>query len=183
MAEQFDGVHVDAGFGGSHIDGRADNVGFAQRFRQGADEQLFGGGHGFGHECGVAADQVDADLLRRMVKRMRNFHEIVRRFARACADQGNRGDGDALIDDRNAVVAFDGLASGYEILGIRGDLVVDVVADFVDAVGRAVQQADAHGDGAHVELLLLDHLVGLVDLHDIQHGFSLRLVRFVASIT
>ena len=183
VAEQFDGVHVDAGFGGSHIDGRADNVGFAQRFRQGADEQLFGGGHGFGHECGVAADQVDADLLRRMVKRMRNFHEIVRRFARACADQGNRGDGDALIDDRNAVVAFDGLASGYEILGIRGDLVVDVVADFVDAVGRAVQQADAHGDGAHVELLLLDHLVGLVDLHDIQHGFSLRLVRFVASIT
>jgi len=183
VAEQFDGVHVDTGFGGSHVDGRADDVGFAQRFRQGADEQLFGGGHGLGYERGVAADQVDADLLRRMVKCMRDFHEIVRRFTRACADQGNRGDGDALIDDRNAVVAFDGFAGGYEILGVRGDFVVDVVADFVNAVGRAVQQADAHGDSAHVELLLLDHLVGLVDLHDIQHGFSLRLVRFVASIT
>lgn len=42
--------------------------------------------------------------------------------------------------------------------------VVDVVADFVDAVGCAQSsRLDAHGDGAHVELLLLDHLVGLVD--------------------
>ena len=183
VAEQLDGVHVDAGFGGSHIDRRADNVGFAQRLRQGADEQLFSRGHGLGYECRVAADQVDADLLRRTVKRMRNFHEVLRALARACADQGNRGDGDALVDDRNAVVAFDGLASRYEILGIRGDLAIDVLTDLVDAVGRAVQQADAHGNSAHVELLLLDHLVGLVDLHDIQHGFSLRLVRFVASIT
>ena len=75
------------------------------------------------------------------------------------------------------------IIGGAVAIKFGGDFVVDVVADFVDAVGRAVQQADAHGDGAHVELLLLDHLVGLVDLHDIQHGFSLRLVRFVASIT
>ena len=173
MAEQFDRVHVDAGLGGADVHGRADDVGLGESLRQGADEQLLGRGHGLGNECGVAADQVNADLLRRTVKRMRNFHEIVRRFARACADQGNRGDGDALIDDRNAVVAFDGLAGGNEVLGIGGDLAVDVVAGLVDIVRGAVEQRDAHGDGADVELLLLDHLIGLVDLHDVQHGLFL----------
>ena len=139
VAEQFDGVHVDAGFGGAHVHGGANDVGFGQGLRQGADEHLLSRGHGLGHERGVAANQVDADLLRRMVKRMRDFHEIVRRFTRACADQGNRGDSDALVDDRDAEIAFDGLAGGHEVLGVRGDLVVDVLADLVDAVGCAIQ--------------------------------------------
>lgn len=48
------------------FDGRADDVGFrTSALRQGADEQLLGQGHGLGHERGVAADQVDADLLGR----------------------------------------------------------------------------------------------------------------------
>ena len=183
VAEQFDGVHVDAGFGGAHVHGGANDVGFGQGLRQGADEHFLSRGHGLGHERGVAANQVDADLLGRAVERVRDLDEILGALAGACADQGNRGDSDALVDDRDAEIAFDGLAGGHEVLGVHGDLVVDVLADLVDAVGCAIQQADAHGDGAHVELLLLDHLVGLVDLHDIQHGFSLRLVRFVASIT
>ena len=61
-----------------------------------------------------AADQVDADLLRRRSSAWR-FHEILARFAGAGADQGDRGDGDALVDDRDAVVAFDGFAGGYEV--------------------------------------------------------------------
>ena len=169
VAEQFDGIHVDTGFGGAHVDGRAYDVGFGQRLRQGADEHLLGRGHGLRHERGVAADQIDADLLGRPVERVRDLHEVVGALAGAGADQRDRGDGDALVDDRDAVIAFDGLAGRHEILGIGGDFVVDVVADGIDVIGRAIQQADAHGDGAHVELLLLDHLVGLVDLHDIQH--------------
>ena len=183
VAEQFDGVHVDAGFGGAHVHGGAHDVGFGKRLRQGTDKHLLGRGHGLGHERGVAANQVDADLLGSTVERVRDFDEVLGALAGACAHQRDRSDGDTLIDDRDAVVAFDGLAGGHEILGIRGDLVVDVLADLVDAVGGAVQQADAHGDGAHVELLLLDHLVGLVDLHDIQHGFSLRLLGFEDSVT
>ena len=91
MAEQFDGVHVDAGLGGAHVHGGAHDVRFAQRLRQGADEQLLGRGHGLGYERGVAADQVDADLLGRTVKRMRNFHEIVRRSCRSLRRPGKSG--------------------------------------------------------------------------------------------
>ena len=173
MAEQFDRVHVDAGLGGADVHGRADDVGLGKGLRQGADEQLLGRGHGLGDECGVAADQVDADLLGRLVKRVGDLDEVLARLAGAGTDQRDRGDGDALVDDRDAVVAFDGLAGGNEVLGIGSDLAVDVAAGLVDIVRGAVEQRDAHGDGANVELLLLDHLIGLVDLHDVQHGLFL----------
>ena len=173
VAEQFDRVHVDAGLGGTDVHGRADDVGLGKGLRQGADEQLLGRGHGLGDECGVAADQVDADFLGCLVKRVGDLDEVLARLAAAGADQRDRGDGDALVDDRDAVVAFDGLAGGNEVLGIGSDLAVDVVAGLVDIVRGAVEQRDAHGDGADVELLLLDHLIGLVDLHDVQHGLFL----------
>ena len=174
VAEQFDRVHVDAGLGGTDVHGRADDVGLGKGLRQGADEQLLGRGHGLGDECGVAADQVDADFLGCLVKRVGDLDEVLARLAGAGTDQRDRGDGDALVDDRDAVVAFDGLAGGNEVLGIGSDLAVDVVAGLVDIVRGAVEQRDAHGDGADVELLLLDHLIGLVDLHDVQHGVSFR---------
>ena len=40
-----------------------------------------------------------------------------------------------LIDDRNAVVAFDGFAGGYEILGVRGDFVVDGASTIASSLG------------------------------------------------
>ena len=169
VAEQFDGIHVDTGFGGAHVDGRAYDVGFGQRLRQGADEHLLGRGHGFGDERRVSADQVHADLLGRAVERVREFDEVLGGLAGAGADERDRGDGDALVDDRDAVVAFDGLAGGDQILGVGGDLAVDVVGDHVHVGVGAVEQRDAHRDGADVELLLLDHLIGLMDLHDVQH--------------
>ena len=87
MAEQFDRVHVDAGLGGADVHGRADDVGLGESLRQGADEQLLGRGHGLGNECGVAADQVDADFLGRLVKRVGDLDEILARLAGAGTDQ------------------------------------------------------------------------------------------------
>ena len=87
VAEQFDRVHVDAGLGGTDVHGRADDVGLGKGLRQGADEQLLGRGHGLGDECGVAADQVDADFLGRLVKRVGDLDEILARLAGAGTDQ------------------------------------------------------------------------------------------------
>ena len=128
VAEQFDRVHVDTGFGGAYVDRRADDVGFAQRLRQRADEHLLGRGHGLGDQRRVAADQVDADFLGCAIECVRELDEVLGGLAGAGADQRDRGDGDALVDDRDAVVAFDGLAGGDQILGVGGgdgDALVD----------------------------------------------------------
>ena len=170
LADHLHGIHVDAGLGGAHVDGGAHDVGFGQCLRDGFDEHVLGGRHALAHERAVSADEVDADLLRGFVKRVGDRDEILGGLAAAGADEGDRGDGDALVDDRDAEVALDVLARGDEILRVARDFVVDVRTGGVEVRGGAIQQADAHCDGAHVELLLLDHLVGLMDLHDIQHG-------------
>ena len=49
--------------------------------------ERIGRGHGLGNECGVAADQVDADFLGRLVKRVGDLDEILARLAGAGTDQ------------------------------------------------------------------------------------------------
>ena len=104
---------------------------------------------------------------------MRDLHKIFRSLATAGAHQRNRSHGDALVDNRDAIIAFDGLACGDQVFGIRGDFTVDIVAGLLNGIRRTVEQRNTHRDGANVELFLLDHLIGLVDLHDIQHGIPL----------
>ncbi len=90
---------------------------------------------------------------------------------RRSGHQGDGGDGDALVDDGDAEFLLDGLAGGHQIFGAAGDLVVDGVAGLPGVAAGAGQQGDAHGDGAHVQMLLVDHLDGLHDLVLIEHEF------------
>ena len=87
VAEQFDRVHVDAGLGGTDVHGRAHDVGLGKRLRQGLNQQFLSRGHGLGNERGVAADQVDADFLGRLIQRMRDLDEILARLAGAGTHQ------------------------------------------------------------------------------------------------
>ena len=52
------------------------------------------------------------------------------------------------------------LPRGHQMLGLAGDLVVNVVAQAVPVVADAIEKGDAHGDGADVQILLPDHLDG-----------------------
>ena len=172
VAQQLHGVHVNAGFRGAHVHARAHDVGFGESLRKGANEQLLGRGHGLVHERRITAQQVNAHFLARAIERMGDFHEVFRRFAGRSAHERDGSHGDALVDDGNAEFALDGFARCDQVAGARGDFGVDAVAKLVHVIACAVEQADAHGNGAHVELFLLDHFIGLVDLLDINHRYT-----------
>ena len=172
VAQQLHGVHVDAGFRGAHVHTRAHDVGFGESLRKRSDEQLFGRSHGLVHERRIAAQQVNAHFLARAVKRMGDFHEVFRRFAGRGAHKRDGGHGDALVNDGDAEFTLDGFARGDQIASARRNFGIDAVAEFIHVVARAIEQTDAHGDGTHVELFLLDHFIGLVDLLDINHRYT-----------
>ena len=95
---------------------------------------------------------------------------------------GNLGDGghrDALVRDGNAVLVLQVVCGLYEILGRGRDPVVDLVAHAAHVLVGAARQADAHGDGAEVEVLLGDHREGLGHFlrSDVHLHAPLRLVR------
>ena len=103
---------------------------------------------------------------------MSDFHEVFRRFAGRGAHKRDGGHGDALVNDGDAEFTLDGFARSDQIASARRNFGIDAVAEFIHVVARAIEQADAHGDGTHVELFLLNHFIGLVDLLDINHRYT-----------
>ena len=100
---------------------------------------------------------------------MGNFDEILARLARRSAHQRDGRHGDTLVHNGDAVVTFDGITRHHQVFRIGGNLAVNVVAQLIYIIAHTVEQADAHGDGTHIELFLLDHLIGLMDLHNVDH--------------
>ena len=158
FTHELDGAHVNAGAGGSDVYGGADHVGFCERSRDGADQLFVGGGHALVDEGAEATDKVHADCLSCRVEGAGEFYVVL--IAGGACHQCDGGDGDALVDDRDAEFSFDTFADADEVCGAAGDLVVDFATGYFAVGVGAVEQGDAHGDGANVELLLLDHSDG-----------------------
>ena len=80
-----------------------------------------------------------------------------------------RTDGQTLVHDRNAVFRHDLVADFNQITGVLFNLVDDAAAHDVHVLMAAVQQIDAHGDGSHVQIVLLDHADRADDLIGSHH--------------
>ena len=163
VAHHFDSVHVDAGFCGTNIDGRADEVRFCQCSWNGFDQFPVAGRKTFLHESGIPADEVDADLLCRLVKGMSVLDRITAGY---CCQHGDRCYGNSLVYDGNTVFLFDLFPCLNKVAGQTADLFIDLLAGLVDICIAAVQQRDPHGDGSYIQMFLLDHGNGF---HDIFH--------------
>ena len=171
-------VHVDACLGGAHVDAGAHQVGGGQGLGDGGDEFPVRLGHPLLHQGGEAADEVDAGGLGRSVQSGGEGGVVVR--LRGGGHQGDGGHRDALVDDGDAELLLNGLAGGHQLLGVPGDFIVNGAAGLLGVAAGAGQQGDSHGDGAHIQMLLVDHLNGLHDFVLTEH-WAVLLLRFDAS--
>ena len=96
---------------------------------------------------------------------------IVLRLAGA-GHQSHGGDGNALIDDGDAELPLDVLAGLDQLFGVAGDLFINLFAGPLGVRVAAAQERDAHGDGADVQMLLVDHLDGGEDVLLIEHKLA-----------
>ena len=157
-AHQGHRVHIDARPGGPHVDGGTDQFCPGQSLRNGADQLFVRLCHALLHQGGVAADKVDAAGLGRPVQGQGKGHAVLR--LAGPGHQGHGSDGNALVHDGDAELPLDVLAGLDQLLRIPGDLVVDLLTGPLRVRVTAAQQGDAHGDGADVQVLLVDHLNG-----------------------
>ena len=95
-----------------------------QGLRNGVDELQIAGRHAFLHQGTEAADEIDAGLVRGPIEGFGHGTEIFR--LTALRHNGNRGDGDSLVDDRNTVKALDVLGGLDQVLGAAQDTVVNL---------------------------------------------------------
>lgn len=101
LAHERDRVHVYARLCRAYIYARADMLGSRERLGYAVDECLVSGGEALLNECGISADEVDSDSLRRLFERECVFHRVA---ARCGGKHGDGGDCDALVDYRHAVL-------------------------------------------------------------------------------
>ena len=163
-------VHVDARLCRGDVDAGADQLRLGQRLRDGGDQPPVAGGHALLHERGKAADEIHAAGLCGAVHRLGKRNKILR-LARAC-DQRDGRDGNALVDDGNAKLPFDLAACRNQMLGLPADLVVNFPGAGLRIRVGAVQKRNAHGDGADVQMLMVDHIDRGHDIGMVQHDLS-----------
>ena len=150
-------IHIDTGLGGAHIHAGADTLRGFQCLRNGVHQNPVALGTAFLHQCGEAADEIDTTFLGCLVHGNGQRHIGVR--PAGIAYNGNRCYGNTLIDDRNAKLPLDLLAHFHQILCTADDLFIDLPGAGFHILMGAVQQGDAHSDGADIQMSLVDHVL------------------------
>ena len=92
---------------------------------------------------------------------MRDGGEVLILAARG--DLRHRGDGNALVDDGDTVLALEVLGGLDQMLSRARHVVVDFRAHAVEVLVTATHERNAHGDGPDVEVLFLNHAAGFRD--------------------
>ena len=177
------GVHVDARLGGAHIDAGADDIRLRQCLWNGPQQQLVAVGKALLHQRRVAADEVHAAGLGGPVHGVGKGNVVLR--VAAAGHQRHGGHGDALVDDGNTELPLNLLARPHQMLRPTADLVIDFLAAALGILADAVQQGDTHGDGADIQMALIDHVDGIKNVMYTQHGspsYSLCIASKMSSL-
>ena len=137
-----------------------------ERLRDAADERFISRRKALLHQRRIAADKIDANRLRSAFKRESVFNRI---SPARSSDHRNRGDGNTLVAERDAELPLDLLTRAHKALRPARDFLINAAAGLLNIRIAAIEQRDAHGDGADIEILLLDHRDGLQDIPCVNH--------------
>ena len=119
------------------------------------------------YKSGVTADKVNTYGLCSTIQCLRKVYRTD--CGTSACEHSDRCYSDALVNDRNTVFAADILTGFYEILGIAADLIVNLCTCFMDIGIDTVEKRDAHGNGADIQILVIDHIDSFKNIMCIDH--------------
>lgn len=151
------GVEIDARLGRADVDRRAHPVRYRERFGNALYKGAFVTRHALLHERGIAAEEVHADVFRRLVQLFCEHGFFPRKIR---GKEGGGRDGNALVHDGNAVFLFERGAHVHDIFRIRTDAVVAGRRRLFRALADTGNERNAHGDRSDVEVFFFHHVDG-----------------------
>lgn len=113
-------------------------------------------------QCREATQEVDTQCFGRTVQCVSQRGQVLCRGT--CRNLRDWRDGDALVGNRDAVLALQVLGHRHQVLGLARDAVVNLLAHAVQVLVCAAIKRDSHRDGTQVKVLLADHGKRLNDL-------------------
>ena len=107
LAHHGNRVHIDAGLGGTDVDGGTDEICLRERARNGRNQFAVPGTEALLYQRAIAADEIDADVFGSAIQCLGIFDRVT---AADRDEHRDRGNTDALINNRNPVFFFNLLA-------------------------------------------------------------------------
>lgn len=153
-----DCIHIQARPGGAHVHGGAHGLGDGEGLRDGFNEPTVAGGHSLFHQRGITTDEVHAGFLRRAIQCLGQLDRVA---LYRSGQQGNRGDRDAPVHNRDTQLALNTFARADQVLGLDGEAIINSITGFRHGPADTVEEADAHRHGTNVQAVFLDHLDGV----------------------
>ena len=173
LAHALHRIHIDASLGRTDSDRAADALRRSECLRNGVDELLVRSTHAAIDECGEAAQDVDADSVSCALQCLCDRHIAgSRKPARHQRDRRHR---DAAVDDRHTVFSGNVMGDLGEMLCLPADGIVDLVAKGLLIIRYAGKERDPHGNGTHIELVLVKHALRCQNVFYIKHGVSFQM--------
>ena len=154
----FDSIHVDTVTRSTDIYGRTNEVCYCHSFGNGSDEFSVTFGVAFLHQSGKTTNEVYAYGFCSTIQCLRNTYIRIC-FAASCCN-GNGSYGNTLVYNRHAVFLCQFVTDFYQIFGISGDFIVYLFVKLINIRVSTIQQTDTHCDGSHVQIGVVDHLIG-----------------------
>ena len=130
-------VHIDAGLGRTHVDAGADTLCSLHGFGNGIHQNPVTLGTALLHQRGETADEVHTTGLGSLIHSNGQRHIGI--CVAAVANNGNRGDGNTLIDNGNTKFPFDLFANLHKILRLAGNLIIDPLGAHIHILMGAIQ--------------------------------------------
>ncbi|MPN36619.1 hypothetical protein SDC9_184129 [bioreactor metagenome] len=110
------------------------------------------------HQRGISADEIYAAGFGRPVHGQGKGHVVLRVGGSGHHRHGR--DGNPLVNDGNAKFPLNVLPGFHQLFRGFRDLIINLLAGPHRVGIAAVQKRNAHGDGADVQMLLIDHFNG-----------------------
>ena len=120
------------------------------------------------HQRRETADKVDAYFSGRPLQRQRQRRIIIRLAGRR--HNGNGRHRNAFIDDGDTEFALNIAAHLHQVTGAAGDFLINFFSAGMDIRIGTIQQRNAHGNRADIQVLLIQHLDGLQNFIGVQHN-------------
>ena len=119
-------IHINTGFGGSHIDGTADTFCLSKGHWNGTNQIFISLCHSFWHQCGIAADKIYPHCFGSSVQGSGYCHKILRRLAGCLAHQCNGSYRNPFIYNGNTVIALNFFSCLHQVRSCCGDFFIDI---------------------------------------------------------
>ena len=131
------------------------------------------------HERRVTAEEVNPELHCSAIKRGADKSAL---FRKCCRNEGNRCDGNALVDDGNPIFPRERIRRRDKFFRLAANKIIDSLCRLLCRCADTGKERNTHGNRTDIKVLLFDHFNCFDNVKFAEHSTLLYIVHCIENI-